>query len=184
MRSMREHPGGQRVPRRPLRCVAVMPSGLSYFLIVFRANGSCVRRVGGELARGTLKVSPRTSIRETLENRALAALVATCAEVIRWLAVAHRFLKRADHTSCKRQCQLVALLLGFPVFHASDLLFELAYFLNQRRLRRVRGEQVALGVENQTIQLNGFGLNLGRRFRVYQALRNPPSSSEAGSGRH
>src|SRR2546423_726693 len=117
-------------------------------------------------AYGTVKGCMDAALRRTppisaLEDRWLALLVAGSTKVMGGLAAAHRFLQGIHHASGKRGCQFVALLLSIPVFHASNLIFKGAYFLNQRRLRCMCGEQGALGGEDLLVQFDGDGVNLG-----------------------
>jgi hypothetical protein len=97
-----------------------------------------------------------------LQDRALAVLVAGSTEVMRRFAIAHRFLQRVHHAPGKGRYQFVALLLSFPVFHASNLAFKLAYTLNQRRLRRICGEDLMLRSDKLLVEFDSLGLNLGR----------------------
>src|SRR5262245_55927386 len=79
-----------------------------------------------------------------LQDRGLALLETGSTKVMRGFAVAHRFLQRVHHAPGKGGRKLVALLLSVPVFHASNLAFQLAYAINQRRLRRLYGKQFIL----------------------------------------
>jgi hypothetical protein len=55
-------------------------------------------------------------------------------------------LKFVSERSPSKILKLVALLLSFPCFKASHLLFKFTYSLNQRRLRRLCGENFFLAV--------------------------------------
>lgn len=72
-----------------------------------------------------------------IEDRTLALLVAVCTYVMRRFTVAHGLLQRVHQRSSNRGCQLAALLLCLPCFHANNLAFKIAYTINQRRLSRI-----------------------------------------------
>src|SRR2546430_498482 len=61
--------------------------------------------------------------------------------------------------------QLVPLLLSFPCFKASHFFFKLAYALNQRRLRRLCGEEFFLQFYDRRVAT-------GSVIDVLKSLRN------------
>ncbi len=70
-----------------------------------------------------------------LEIKLLSIGGAICTDSVKGLAVAHRCFYRKSNNARTNIGKFVALLICFPIFQASHLLFKVAYFLNQRRLR-------------------------------------------------
>ncbi|HWG75562.1 MAG TPA: hypothetical protein VN660_02080 [Steroidobacteraceae bacterium] len=132
-----------------------------------RPNGDRIRIADGAVVRARVPVSPTLN---TLQDRALTFLEAGSTKVMRWFAIAHRFLQRVYHAPGKGRGKLIALLLSVPIFHASDLAFQLSYAINQCRLRRLCRKNGVLGIDDLLIELNGPRLNLSGRMKAHEAL--------------
>src|SRR5215510_11747495 len=75
-----------------------------------------------------------------LEDRLDAAFIAVWAYGMRGSALCFRRLKDVGERALSPALQLVALLLSVPCFKAHQFCFKLAYAFNQRRMRRLCGE--------------------------------------------
>lgn len=187
-----------RKRKSALRSIACAKLGIDtrsprwlYILEVFR--GGCVHIVRERLrfTNRAVVIGENTPLfrrmppLSALQDRWLTLLEAGSTEIMRGFALTHRSLQRVHHTSRKRSCQLIALLLSIPIFHACDLAFQFSYALNQRRLRHICGENLVLGVDDLLIKLDGFRLNISHRFQAYEGLRNLTSRLQAAdSGRN
>src|SRR5580704_17383802 len=101
----------------------MIPSPRSHVLRVLGLHRAAVSGENTCVAHGAQKNRKSRRYMRVLENRALAGLVAICTEIMRRFAIAHRSLKLLDEAAVKGRYQLVALLLCFPIFHASNLAF-------------------------------------------------------------
>jgi hypothetical protein len=78
---------------------------------------------------------------------------------MRWVSTLIRFLNGKNMKSRPWSYQLIALLFLFPALKLHELLFEIVYFLNQRRLLRLGLQQAALSFGDMVSQLNQLRLN-------------------------
>ena len=90
-----------------------------------------------------------------LKIRFLAVSAAVCTYAMKGLAVAHRFFNRKGNEARSQFCQLVALLVCFPIFQASHFFFKVAYLLNQRRLRLLCREDFFLQFYDRRVANGG-----------------------------
>ena len=114
-----------------------------------------------------------------MEERFSPSLVAMLAYPMRWFGSLARFFQRIHKTSRPRGHQLIALLLSFPCFYASDFFFQIAYLLNHRRLLRLGRECARLGGQNGALKINDLSLDFSHRLKMKEALSNVSSSLEA-----
>src|SRR4030088_11168 len=77
-----------------------------------------------------------------LQNRFESALVAVCTKCMRIFATLMSFFKDVGERSPIKLLHLVALLLTFPCFEASQFFFKLVYLLNRRRIARLGGDDL------------------------------------------
>jgi hypothetical protein len=130
---------------------------------------------------GAHKCNNRISFLLLCEDALSPILVTLCTYPMRWFGLAHGFFKRIYDRTPPRGYKLIALLLTFPCFYASDFFFKCAYFLNHRRLNRIGRKCATLGGQNSVLKLNNLPLDSRHRVQLYQALRNFTSELEASN---
>jgi hypothetical protein len=86
-----------------------------------------------------------------LEIRLLAISATVCTDAVKWFSMAHRVLYRKSKNPGGDLGKFVALLVSFPIFQASHFFFKIAYRINQRRLRLLRGEDFFLKFYNRRV---------------------------------
>ena len=87
-------------------------------------------------------------------------------------AKAHRFSYSISELSGSDPLKLMALLLCFPRFEASNLCFRLGYFLNQRRALCIRQKGALLVIEDGSLEFDNLSLK-GRDIpNAYHRFRN------------
>lgn len=86
-----------------------------------------------------------------LENRLLAFLIAIGTNAMRRLAIAHFFFKLVSERSPTIVSQLITVFFCFPCFEASHFFFKCTYFLSQRRLSMIGGEDFLLQFDRNTV---------------------------------
>src|SRR5204862_5615140 len=72
-----------------------------------------------------------------LKNGPSSILVTVLTYPMRWFGFLARFFQRIHKAPGPRGYQLITLLLFFPCFYLSDLLFKFAFTLNLRKLLRL-----------------------------------------------
>lgn len=106
------------------------------------------------MARWTGVGAPRPfNVRAGLQKRFLAALVARCTYLMNWFAAWRTFFQDvSERPEVGYLLQLIALFLRLPCFHISNLFFEIAYALNQRRAFLVDLENARLGIHEPLLK--------------------------------
>jgi len=118
-----------------------------------RLHKRCCPRSGQDCALAAV-TGPRGALvgylRPDLENRLLAGIVAGCTKPMRRLAVLHFRLQGIRVGAGSNALKAIAGALCGPVFKARDLLFEIAFALNERRMVVLCHKQCSLGVDRRT----------------------------------
>jgi len=91
-----------------------------------------------------------------LEKRLLVVLVAICTKHMEWFASFHAFFQRIGENARTDFGELVALLICVPCFQTSHFFFKIAYLINQRRLRRLCGENLFLEFYDRPVARGGI----------------------------
>ena len=97
---------------------------------------------------------------------------AVWAKPMKRLAVFHSWLRRISESSTIYGVKLVALFLTFPVFQLHNLLFKIAYTIQQRELRRIGRKCARLGGEDYSLQFDNLVLNHGSISQTYHSLKD------------
>lgn len=118
---------------------------------------------------GLAKLHAREVLWSYLENRLSAALIASCAYLMRWFGAACIRFQRIDERTGIHSLQLIAILLSLPCFKISNFLFKCAYALQRRELVRLGRECALLGGEDLSLQFDRLLPNdVGFARRYYQ----------------
>ena len=113
-----------------------------------------------------------------LQDRFLIFLEAASTHAMRWFAILHRFFQSVSERSFTIVGKLVPLLRCIPCFKARQFFFKIAYTLQQRRLRRVCGEDFFQKFYNRPIA-NGRVVDILQSLRrIKQGIEEAEASDE------
>ena len=123
-----------------------------------------------------------------MQNRALAVLVAFFTYAMRWLALLHSALQRADEHTWGQFLKFVAVFLSIPCFHLFYALFKFTYLLRQRRLTFLGAQCALLGGHDFSKQFDNLTLDHDSITDAHHAFRNFISALKTGeyptNGKH
>ena len=105
----------------------------------------------------------------------MTPLIAGSTYLMRRFSTCFTLLKNTSERSSSKVLQFVALLLSFPFFHLSHFCFKLAYALNQRRMRRICGEDFFLKFYDRRVA-NGSVIDVLQSLRhIERGIKNAES---------
>src|SRR3990172_9559383 len=110
--------------------------------------------------------------RRSLEDRLLSVFVAISAKMMRLFGALCLVFHAVDKNSRSNFLKLIALLLSFPCFKASNLFFKLAYLLNQRKALLQSRRCAALGVYDLRLEFDKLSLEGGTIAQTYGRLND------------
>ena len=126
---------------------------------------------------------PHLDFSRGLEDGFLAALIAICAKVMRWLTSIHSGLYSISERPGIIALKFIPLLVCIPVFKASDLVFKLRYFAGQRRLRILCSKQARLGISHRPLEIELDLLSCNVCLNTVEGLKDITRRFEAAQSR-
>lgn len=106
-----------------------------------------------------------------LKQRFAPLPVAVWANHVRWFGALGLRFQRVSERPSTNFLKLIALLLAFPRFKVSNVLFEGAFLLKQRDLLALGRESALLSGQNYGLEFNDFALNLGHIAKLQKTAR-------------
>ena len=160
--------------------------------LLLRAMTLSVRRLAAashrERRKGKFGLAGRADVHTTahieplrrLEHRFSPILVAALTQQMRWFGALSLRLQGISKNASPNLGKLIPLLLSFPCFEVSHFFFKLAYALNQRRLRRLCGEDLFLKLYDRRIATGDIVDVLESLREIKGSLDRAQASDELG----
>src|SRR6266550_5207234 len=100
----------------------------------------------------------RTRFFYQLEYRLIPLLIAICTYPMNWIGAACIRFQNISKGARPHFLQVIALLLSFPCFEVSHLLFKFAYLLQKRRALLLRRKCGIIGIDNLRLEFDELSL--------------------------
>lgn len=95
-----------------------------------------------------------------LHYRWNAFVVAPCAEVVRWLTIAHCFLKCEHYRSARRRCHFVSFFFNFPILHTGNFFLKCLLIAYQSGVLILYGRKKHVHLNDRLLKLCQLSISL------------------------
>lgn len=103
----------------------------------------------------------------------LATLGIACGtQIMRWIAIAHRWLQPVHQSPSGERVKRIAFQVQLRLFQFHNFLFEHVTLLLQKRMRAMGGKDSFLSTDEQLVKLGRLAVDLGQRVGRRDPLDN------------